>query len=261
MVTRKPKLLLDEIGKLIELGVKEVFDDTGTFPVGKWLEEFCEGMISRGLNKKVTLDCNMRFGALSLDEYKLMRKAGFRFLLFGIESANQKTLDRIKKNLKVDAIWESCRNARLAGLSPHITIMFGYPWESYEEANNTLELGKALLKKDYAYTMQSTVVVPYPGTPLYKECLEKDWLYSTDWTYYDMKNPVMKVDFSKEKLLELVQSLYSVSFSPEFIIRKILSIRELDDLKYFGRAFLKVCGHIFDFKKKKKCSCSGCGCE
>ncbi len=29
------------------------FDDTGTLPVGAWLHEFCEGLIARGLHKKV----------------------------------------------------------------------------------------------------------------------------------------------------------------------------------------------------------------
>jgi Fe-S oxidoreductase len=97
--SRKAANVLDEIEILVNrYGVKEIMDDSGSFPIGPWLKEFCDGMISRGLNKKVTLDCNMRFGALSADEYKLMRKAGFRFLLFGIESANQATLDRIKRS-------------------------------------------------------------------------------------------------------------------------------------------------------------------
>jgi hypothetical protein len=43
--------------------------------------------------------------------------------------------------------------------------------------------------------------------------------------------------------------MYSVSFHPEFIFRKIISIKDLDDIKYFWRAFLKVVGHIIDFKK------------
>jgi len=251
--TRKASGVLDEIEILVDkYKVKEIMDDTGTFPVGGWLKDFCQGMISRGLNKEVNLDCNMRFGALGYEDYKLMRKAGFRLLLFGIESANQKTLDRIDKNLKVETIIESCRNARQAGLYPHITIMFGYPWENYEDAKKTLELGKWLLKKDYAYTMQSTIVIPYPNTPLYKECREKDLLCDMDWPHYDMKKPVMKTEFSKEKLMRLVQSLYSVSYSPEFITRKVLSIRDFDDVKYFGRVALKVLGHIFDFRHKKQ---------
>ena len=250
---RKVENVLDEIEHLVNsYSVKEIMDDTGTFPTGRWLNDFCQGMIERGLNKKVNLDCNMRFGALSHDQYKLMRKAGFRFLLFGIESANQETLDRINKNVRVEAIIESCRSARRAGLYPHITIMFGYPWESYEDAKKTLDLGRWLLKKDYAYTMQATIVIPYPGTPLFKECESSDLLTSYDWSYYDMKNPVMKLNFNPDQLLKFVQGMYSISFNPEFILRKLLSIREIDDLKYFGRAFLKVMGHILDFKKKRK---------
>jgi len=249
--SRTARNVLDEIEYLIKnYSVREIMDDTGTFPVGRWLEEFCKGMIERKLNNKVNIDCNMRFGAVDYKGYKLMRKAGFRFLLFGIESANQNTLDRIDKNLKVENIIQSCKDARRAGLYPHITIMFGYPWESYQDAKRTLDLGRWLLKKDYAYTMQATVVVPYPGTPLFKECKDEDLLISYDWSYYDMKNPVMKLNFSSEELLKLVQGMYSVSFNPEFILRKIISIREIDDIKYFGRAFLKVIGHIVDFKKK-----------
>jgi len=251
--TRKPNNVLDEIEMLVDkYQVKEIMDDSGTLPAGEWLKDFCNGMIKRKLNKKVTLDCNMRFGAVDYEGYKLMKKAGFRLLLFGIESANQATLDRIKKNLKVETITENCRQARRAGLYPHITIMFGYPWETYEQAQNTLNLGKWLLKKDYAYTMQSTIVVPYPGTPLFDECKKEGLLYSMDWPDYDMKSPLMKTSFPKEKLMQLVQSLYSVSYSPEFILRKLLSVRDFNDIRYFGRAFLKVAGHILDFKRNRR---------
>ncbi len=245
---RSVENVLSEIEQLVNnYPIKEIMDDSGTFPVGDWLNSFSKGMIDKGLNSKVNLDCNLRFGAVSQEGYKLMRKAGFRFLLFGIESANQKTLDRINKNLKVETIIESCRAARQAGLYPHITLMFGYPWEDYSEAKKTLELGKWLLKKDYAYTMQATIVIPYPGTELFYQCKSKDQLCTLDWERYDMKEPIMKLDFSPEELHKLVQGMYSVSFSPEFILRKVLSIRDLTDIKYFGRAFLKVFGHLGDF--------------
>ena len=248
--TRKVENVLDEIEYLVNnYPIKEIMDDTGTFPAGEWLREFCRGMIKRGLNKRVNLDCNMRFGAVECQDYKLMQEAGFRFLLFGLESANQKTLDRINKNLKVETVIESCKDARRAGLYPHITIMFGYPWESFEDAKRTLKLGKWLLKKDYAYTMQATIVIPYPGTPLFEECRDKNLLSTLDWSLYDMKLPVMKLSFPPEELLKLVQRMYRVSFDPEFILKKILSIKDAADVKYFSRAFLKVVGHILDFKK------------
>jgi radical SAM superfamily enzyme YgiQ (UPF0313 family) len=249
--SRSPQNVLDEVGMLVEkYGVKEIMDDSGCFPAGEWLRDFCDGAITRSFNKSVYFDCNMRFGALTREDLARMKKANFRLLLFGLESANQKTLDRINKNLKVDRIIEDCKQARRAGLYPHITIMFGYPWESFEDARKTLRLGSWLLKKGYAHTMQATVVIPYPGSRLFDECREHGWLRSLNWEDFDMKTPIMQTSIPDEKILKLVQGMYRVSFSPEFILRKLFSLKDPDDLKYFSRASKKVIGHIFDFKKK-----------
>lgn len=246
---RSVEHVVNEIASLVERhGVREIMDDSGTFPAGDWLSDFCAKMIEKGLNKKVVLDCNMRFGALTLQEYQKMKEAGFRLVLFGLESANQKTLDRIDKNVHVAEIIESCRLARQAGLYPHITIMFGYPWETYEEALQTLNLGRWLLKKGYAYTVQATVVIPYPGSGLFDECRKEGWLKTTDWNDYDMKCPVMKVLFDEKKVAGLVQGIYKVAFDPEFIARRVLSVRSFSDLNYFTRGIRKIMGHIFDFQ-------------
>jgi radical SAM superfamily enzyme YgiQ (UPF0313 family) len=249
---RKPSNLLDEIGMLVEkYSVKEIMDDTGTFPVGDWLREFCEGMINRGYNKKISIDCNMRLGSsITKEDAVLMKKAGFRLILVGIESGNQATLDRIKKGETIDEMITNVKMLRKAGLYPHITIMFGYPWETGQDAERTLKMGKDLLIKNYAYTMQATIVIPYPGTPLFDECKENGWLNTNDWDMFDMRGPVMKSPIGGENLMKLVQGLYSVSFNPEFLARKLLSVRDLGDLMYFARAGKKVLGHIFDFKNK-----------
>jgi anaerobic magnesium-protoporphyrin IX monomethyl ester cyclase len=246
---RTPDDLLDEVGHLIDsYGVVEIMDDSGSFPTGQWLRRFCQGMIERGYNQRVTLDCNMRFGACSAQDFALMREAGFRFLLFGLESANEETLQKLNKHSSgVKRIVEDCRAATRAGLKPHITIMFGYPWEGREEAARTVELGTYLLKKGMAYTMQSTVVIPYPGTPLYQECVENGWLLTDNWDRFDMREPVMKTPMDPEEVMELVQDLYKVSYHPEFLVRKLLSIRDFDDVRFFARAGKQVVGHLNDF--------------
>ena len=248
---RTPEKLLDEIGILIEkYGVKEIMDDSGAFPIGDWLHRFCEGMIERGYNKKVIMDCNMRLDGLSYEECVLMKKAGFRFVLFGLESANQGTLDRIAKNEKIENMIESLKNAKKAGLSPHITLMFGYPWEDERDVQNTVELGKKILKKGWAHTLQATVLIPYPGTPLYKECKEKGWLLTENYEDFDQRMPVMKTPMGNEKIKEAVQSVYKVAFNPEFLFRRVIGIRSLDDIKFFARAGKQVIGHLLDFGNK-----------
>ncbi len=251
--TRKPELLFEEIKMLVEkYGIKEIMDDTGTFPVGNWLKKFCEMMIKSGLNKKIRISCNMRFGVLKLEDYKLMRKAGFRLLLFGLESANQETLDKLDKGVKVQDIIDGCKWAKKAGLNPHLTAMIGYPWEKYEEAKKTVELAKKLFVEGYADTLQATIVIPYPNTLLYKECVENNWLEigPKDWEKFDMRMKIMKSHLTEEQIKELVSSLYRISFSPKFIFRQITQIRNYYDFLYLWRGAKKVIGkHLMDFKK------------
>ena len=247
---RRFDLLLDEIEYLVDkYKVREVFDDSGSFPPGKWLEDFCKGVVERGLQNKVVLGCNSKFGIVKQEQYDLMKKANFRYLLFGMESSTQETLDRIKKGIKVSDISDGCRMAKKAGLEPHLTIMVGYPWEGKDTAMDTVNLAKEIFNKGWADTLQATIVIPYPGTPLFDYCKENNLLETEDWDRYDMREPVMKTPMKPEEIKEVTQELYKVFFSPQYIIRKFLSIREPSDIKFMLRGVKAVFGHIKDFNK------------
>lgn len=246
---RDPLDVVDEIGELIEnYGVREIMDDTGSFPVGEWLNTFCEEMIRRGYNKRVKIDCNMRFGTLKSLDYKLMKKAGFRFMLFGLESANQPTLDRLQKGLQVDAILEGASAARKAGLDVHVTVMFGYPWEGREEIENTVTLARKLLIKGLAYTLQVTLVIPYPGTPLFKEMQDEGRLLTENWDDFDMRMNVMKGDIPEDVVKDAIRRVYRGFLHPLAILNRLLYTRNpIDDLKFYWRGFRSLIGHLRDF--------------
>jgi len=249
---RSPESLVDEIEMLVaKYRVREVFDDTGTFPVGEWLREFCSLMIEMRLNEKIYFSCNMRFGALSLEDYKLMKRAGFRMLLFGLESASQKILEEINKGLTVEEMVDSCKKAKEAGLDVHITIMFGYPSASREEELQTFRLARRLIKEGYADTLQSTLLMPYPGSRLYEAALRKGWLrYSPgEWEHWDMSEPVMKsLDMSPKEVKKLCDETYKLFMSPKYALRRLMSIRSFEDVRFSFRGVRKVIGHIKDFK-------------
>lgn len=248
-----PRQALDEIGHIInDYPIREIMDDSGTFPVGGWLQEFCRGMIERGYSKKVRINCNMRFNAgLARQDYLLMGKAGFRFLLYGLESAGQRTLDRINKNLKVEQIEPVLRWAKEAGLNPHLTVMVGYPWETKKEAEKTLTFAVEMFKKGYADSLQATIVIPYPGTPLFAEAKERDWLKTLDWERYDMREPVLKTAMSDEEIKGLVRGFFYKSiFSPQFVIRKLKEgLTNWDLFKYYMRFTLKFFSKLRDFDR------------
>ena len=213
--------VLDEIGVCIEQGYHEVFDDSSTFPIGKWLQDFCNGMISRGYNKKVRVGCNMRLDYQHPNDSGMsyMRETGFRMVLYGLESANQTTLDSINKGINIQSAIDNIKRSARCGLEPHLAVMFGFPNEDYEDALKTLNLVKYLLIKGYAKTAQATVLTPYPRTPLYKQY------------------PTISVDYDANKLCKRI---YECGYFPEFWVHKALEIRNLNDIRYVWKSVKKA---------------------
>ena len=258
--TRDPLDVVDEIEHLVkEYGVREIMDDSGSFPVGRFLEVFCEEMIRRGLNRKVRIDCNMRFGRLAAEDYRLMRKAGFRLVLFGVESANQVTLDRFVKALKVEDIEKGAKWASEAGLDVHLTFMFGHAWEGKAEIANTVKLARRMLARGYASTLQCTLTIPYPGTPLFKELEEAGALTSLDWDEYDMRRAITKAPLVTEDEIKCaIRDVYRGFLQPAALWRRLTSTRTLFDFSFYYRGVRSLLGHLFDFRggavKKGECS-------
>ena len=245
---RKVKDVVDEIEMLVEkYGVKEIMDDSGSFPVGQWLTDFCNEMISRGLPKKVRIDCNMRFGRLTIDDYRLMRKAGFQFVLFGVESANQETLDRFCKCLKVEDVEKGARWATEAGLDVHVTFMFGHAWEGPKEIANTVALARKLLAKGWAKTLQCTLTIPYPGTPLFKELKATGGLNTLDWDEYDMRRAITKTPLATEDEIKCaIRKVYRGFLQPGALWH--LFRRNLFNFGFYYRGFRYLIGHLLDFR-------------
>jgi len=250
---RSVENVLDEIGELIKrYGVKEIFDDSGTLMTGQWLEELCKGLIRRGYHKKIKYSCNMRFGVLKQKDYNLMKKAGFRLLKFGLESANQETLDKINKGIKVEDIEEGCKMAKKAGLTVHLTMIVGYSWETKEDALRTFKLAKQLMQAGKADLLQATVLVPYPGTPLWKEAKkENSFLFNPqDYERYDMREPVLKTKNSNAKdIAAICGEIYTIFLTPKYVLQRLVSMKSFDDFMLNLRGVKAVIGHLRDFWK------------
>ena len=245
---------LDELENLATLGVQELFDDTGTFPTGRWLHEFCRGFNDRGLHKVLMMGCNMRADALSQAEYEMLAASNFRFILYGIESANQRSLDLLNKGTTVQQQWQSVKWASGAGLEPHVTCMVGYPWETFEEAQRTVNFTRECFDRGWINTLQGTIVMPYPGTQLYAQARQHDWLRfdgPDEWHRYDMREPVLRSPIPTEAIMGLVQSLYTSFLTPRYVARKLLhSMKSRDHFRYYVvRGSKYVVGHMLDFRK------------
>ena len=198
--------VMEEINDLISNGYREVFDDSGTFPIGDWLNNFCSKMVSSGFNKKIVIGCNMKPISEKVVPFKLMKEAGFRFILIGVESANQKTIDKIQKGQDSEKVIENIKAMNDAGLEVHLTSMFGYEWETHDDAMRTVNLVHHLLKKGYAKTAQASV-------------------YSPPRTAPDPNSPGHKY----------IPMIYEAYRSPEFWYRKVCNLKRWEDFTYLLR--------------------------
>jgi anaerobic magnesium-protoporphyrin IX monomethyl ester cyclase len=125
--------------------------------------------------------------------------------------------------------------------------MIGYPWESKEEARHTIDFAKKMFRTGCVDTLQATVIMPYAGTPLYKEAEKNGWLLSKDWDDYDMRKPVLASPLSAEDTLALTQDLYRAFISPQFVFNKLINVRTLEDVHFIWRGAKYVLGHLTDF--------------
>jgi radical SAM superfamily enzyme YgiQ (UPF0313 family) len=191
----------------------------------------------------------MRFGRLTAEDYALMRRAGFRLVLFGVESANQETLDRFVKALRVEDIEIGARAASKAGLDVHLTFMFGHAWEGPEEIANTVRFARRLLANGWASTLQCTLTVPYPGTPLFRELAESGSLNTLDWDEYDMRRAVTKTPLVTEDQIKCaIGEVYRGFLQPRSLLRRLTSTKTLFDFGFYYRGLRSLIGHLTDFK-------------
>ena len=144
--------------------VKEIVIEDDTFTVNKKrVQEICEELIKRGLNKKIRWLCNARVN-LDLDTMKTMKKAGCHLIIPGIESTCQDILNNIKKGTTVEQIETYVQNAHKAKLMVHACYMVGNKGETVETMESTL---KAALRYK-TDTAQFFPLIPYPGTEAYE---------------------------------------------------------------------------------------------
>jgi radical SAM superfamily enzyme YgiQ (UPF0313 family) len=235
--------------------VREVFDDTGTFPPGRWRRQFCNGMIERGLSDQLLFSSNERFDfARDPSMAQLMKRAGWRKVKCGLESGNQSTLDRIDKGIGVEDIVRGCRNLSEAGIDVQLTVMVGYPWETRDDAQRTMDLAGELMSRGYAEMLQATVVVPYPGTPLFREAVANDWFRfdPRDYERYDMTETVLTTpDMEPADVMDMCQGVYRSFLRPRFIVRQLARVRSVEDLDYVKRGIVAVWGHLKDFGRQR----------
>lgn len=176
---RSAKDLVDEI----ERGYRQfgltffyLWGDTVTLNV-KSFSAFCEELIARRL--PVQWFGNARADNLTnLDFVKRLRQAGCWMLALGIETESEETRRDMLKRLEGEKIRTALRNMRTAGIRSFGFFILGYPGDTPESLERTIDYAIEL-DPDFANFYPA---VPYPGTELYEKARREGLLASEDWS-------------------------------------------------------------------------------
>jgi anaerobic magnesium-protoporphyrin IX monomethyl ester cyclase len=245
---------LDEYENLIKnFGVREIFDDSGVWYRGREARQFAKGIIDRGLHKSgCYFGINTRFEYLDEETIKLMAEANFRFILLGFEAADDETLQRLNKGYQMEHVEQCLIWMTKYGLHPHLTIMVGYYWQTRDQLDLTVKTVKDLMYRGLARTLQVTICTPLDFTPYHLECIRNEVLLTNNYDDHDMSKLIVKTPLHHDEYYKAIRSMYSISFSPRFILRQLVflkngRIRDWEFIFVYGiRALRRVRQHIFN---------------
>ena len=189
---RDPKNVVDEIEMLInDFGVKEIQIEDDNFTLNrKHCITICEEILKRGIKVLWSLPNGVRIDKLDKEMLLLMKKAGCVSMALGIESANQRILDMIKKELNQEIVKKVVQDVADVGIETVGFFMIGFPTETKQEIENTINFALELPLTRAIFAK----VTPLPGTELfdlweekYSETGKVDWKtfnyyqFDADW--------------------------------------------------------------------------------
>ena len=171
---RSPEVIVEEIKKVQAYfpQVKEVFFDDDTFTDNLPRVEETAKMLGK---LGITWSCNAKAN-VPYETLKIMKDNGLRLLLVGYESGNQQILFNIKKGMRVEFARRFTRDCHKLGIKIHGTFIIGLPGETHETIKETI----AFAKEINPHTIQVSLAAAYPGTFLYRQAQENNWLRKQD---------------------------------------------------------------------------------
>ena len=179
---RSAKALVDEIERTYrEHGIEffYLWGDTVTLNV-KSFTAFCDELIARKL--PIQWFGNARADNLTDPAFvHRLKRAGCWMLALGIETESDAVRKDMVKRLERQKIEAAFRNMRSAGIKSFAFFIFGYPGETLETMDHTVEYAIAL-DPDFANFYPA---VPYPGTALHEKVVKEGLLpegADADWS-------------------------------------------------------------------------------
>src|SRR4029077_8174497 len=141
----------------------------------------CDEITKRGLGEKINIWAYARVDTVKDEFLEPLRRAGFRWLALGIESASKHVRDGVEKGrFGSEEIIKTVRKVQDAGINVIGNYIFGLPDDTHDTMRETLDLA---LEANCEFA-NFYCAMAYPGSKLYTLALQNNWQLPESWIGY-----------------------------------------------------------------------------
>jgi len=250
---QSPERVLAEITYLKErFGIKEFafYDDIFTLD-NERAHAIADALIKKELYLRWT--CETRVDLVDKKLLQHIKQAGCYAIAYSIESASPKILNVLQKDTTVAQIEAAIRISREAGLQTIGNFMIGSPGESPQTIAKTIQLAKKL-KLDFA---RFSLVIPFPGTELYRQYL-KEGNVAVPWEsfiYPTADNQLIPLftsrQLSRNDLQDWLRRAYREFYlRPSYFWQRIKGISTTGELKANFKGFFVMLRNVISCRQR-----------
>jgi len=191
----------------LDFGIRHInfYDDLFTLDRDR-VERLC-GLLVK-VRPRTTFNCIVRLGHIDDDLIGLLKNAGCFMVNVGIESGDQKILDKHKCGMTLKTIRADV--ARLAGGGLHVKglFMMGFPGEDLQSIQKTRDFALSLPLS----AANITAFTPFPGAPIAAD-ISSLGAFDNDWSKMDCEHFVfVPKEIGSSTVLEANYRLFIKSF-------------------------------------------------
>ena len=198
--------MIEDITRKYNISGVKFYDDSLTLS-DSYVRSLCDEILQRKLD--ILWWCDSRAN-MDLDLLPLMYSSGCRYISVGLETGSPKIQKVIDKRITNEQVIKFTAKCHDVGISTYVFLMVGFPDETPEDLDMTVQVAKDLSKKCKAKAGGMGATVILPGTKLEKIARQRGIL-SEDFSWFKpFYNPInLQYDVSP------TMPLYIEGISPE----------------------------------------------
>jgi len=202
---KSPKRIADEIEYCFQnFGSRFIWLTDDNFGVGERANELANEIIKKGISEDLMWFTQVRCDDVirHQDTLPKLRKSGLRWVLLGVESSKQSTLETFRKNITPEDAKKAVMLLKKNDIFTQAMFIIG---ERKDTAESIVESRKFINELDPDFSIFG-ILTPFPGTELFEVAKKNRWIEDSNWTHYDMIHAIMPTETLSRK--EVQEELY-----------------------------------------------------